>query len=495
MAVFLFLLVWLHHLGTPSIWFDEAFSYWTSSETPGKILEVIKGEPHPPFYFFFLHFWLKLGSSEFLMRLPSVFFGFLTLTGLYLLAAYLFDRRAALISSFLYSLNFMAFYSGTEARMYAPFSAFVILSFYFFARLLKEGKKTDAIGYTFFITLSLYTHYFGFFVLLSQAIAFIAAGLPRKRIIAVSWLCSIMLFSPWLFFMMGQARGGIGSLMPSPNIHVLGNTLKIFSGLGAFIGNGYPGILVLRAAELVFLFLLGAGFYFMLIKGDKGNFYLLSTYVLIPLVLSFGIAVFTHLHIYSERYLFFLSPALCIIIGSGVSLMAAGKEKIPAILAVSAFFIFNGISFYNYNTDPIFWRQDWRSCAMYIEKSSQPGDAILFNPPYCQLPFNFYYKGRAAKIQFTEKKVFKIDYKHDYFKDGGLEQFGLTGIDEAFLKKIAGNNKRIWFITSQSFLYDPEKKIGKWLVENGEVIIRKSVKFETSEATGDIYVWLVKMKR
>lgn len=496
LAIFLFLLVRLYHLGGPSIWFDEAFSYWTSSEDPGKILEVVKGEPHPPFYFFFLHFWLKFGSSEFLMRLPSVLFGLLTLTGLYLLAAYLFGRRTALVSSFLYAAHFMAFYSDTDARMYAPFSAFVVLSFYFFARLLKEGKKTDAIGYTFFITLSLYTHYFGFFVLLSQLIAFIAAGFPRKGIVAVSWLCSMVLFLPWLFIMADQAKGRMGSHAPSPSIYDIEGTLKIFSGLGAFISDNHLKMIVLIAAEVIFLFLLGAGFYCMLIKEnkDKINLCLLSAYVMIPFVLSYAVAVFAHLPIYSVRYLLFLSPAFCIIIGAGVSLMNARKARIFLIPAVSAFFIFNFISFYNYNTDPIFWRQDWRSCVAYIEKNSQAGDAILFNPPYCQFPFNFYYKDRKGRI-YVEKESFTLSYDKEYFKKGGLEQLSLISLNEALLKSLAGKHKRIWFITSQGFLYDPGKKIGKWLAENGEVITSKSVKFEAFEVTGDIYVWLVRVKK
>jgi len=71
-------------LGTESLWFDEAHTFYIASSGFKEMLSIITNDVHPPFYFILINVWIKLfGDSEFLLRLPSVLFAVLSITWLY----------------------------------------------------------------------------------------------------------------------------------------------------------------------------------------------------------------------------------------------------------------------------------------------------------------------------------------------------------------------------------------------------------------------------
>jgi uncharacterized membrane protein len=60
-----------------SLWLDEAFSVNVSRKPLSRIVVDLSNDAHPPFYFFFLHFWIKLfGESELATRFSSFLFTF-----------------------------------------------------------------------------------------------------------------------------------------------------------------------------------------------------------------------------------------------------------------------------------------------------------------------------------------------------------------------------------------------------------------------------------
>lgn len=74
------LLLYLHALGSPSLWFDEAFSVELARQPLPRLWQAIWGpEPNMELYYLLLHFWLQLtgalgpAPTEFILRLPSAF--------------------------------------------------------------------------------------------------------------------------------------------------------------------------------------------------------------------------------------------------------------------------------------------------------------------------------------------------------------------------------------------------------------------------------------
>lgn len=71
-------------LGKESFWLDEVASVDFAQKDLISIINLPIGEPHPPFYYIILHFWISVfGISEFAVRFPSVIFGILSSLMLY----------------------------------------------------------------------------------------------------------------------------------------------------------------------------------------------------------------------------------------------------------------------------------------------------------------------------------------------------------------------------------------------------------------------------
>lgn len=88
-------------------------------------------------------FFQIFGISVFVSRIPSVLFGTLTIILIYLFGKELFNWQIGMISALLLSINVLAIDLSREARMYAMFQFFYLLSLFFFYKGFeaKDGKK------------------------------------------------------------------------------------------------------------------------------------------------------------------------------------------------------------------------------------------------------------------------------------------------------------------------------------------------------------------
>jgi len=79
-----FLRIW--SLDARSVWFDEALEYWVARSPLTDILPAIRAAIlHPPLYPLLLHFWMKLGTQEFMLRFLSAIFSVLAVAMLILI--------------------------------------------------------------------------------------------------------------------------------------------------------------------------------------------------------------------------------------------------------------------------------------------------------------------------------------------------------------------------------------------------------------------------
>jgi len=81
------------------------------------------------------------GYTEFAARLPSVFFGVLTIFVVYLTGKELLNSKYGLIVSFMFSLSYWAITWSTQARMYAQTQFFYILGVLLVLKWYKKGFK------------------------------------------------------------------------------------------------------------------------------------------------------------------------------------------------------------------------------------------------------------------------------------------------------------------------------------------------------------------
>jgi len=129
----------VYQLDAKSIWFDESHSLNRASlDLPsiasGKQIwgdRVIWDRTHVPFYFFLLHFLIKLaGNSDFTLRFLSVIFGVLTMPLIYVMGKKLGHPHAGLWAALLATFSPFYLWYSQEARMYTLLVFLGLLSVY-----------------------------------------------------------------------------------------------------------------------------------------------------------------------------------------------------------------------------------------------------------------------------------------------------------------------------------------------------------------------------
>ena len=113
------------------LWYDEGHSILVAIKNfPFGINEFLftKDFQHTPFYFYFLHFWIKFfGNSEILLRMSSVIFGIASIPMTYVVGKKLYDRNVGIISAILVCVSPLMIYYSIEIRMYMMVTFLVIV--------------------------------------------------------------------------------------------------------------------------------------------------------------------------------------------------------------------------------------------------------------------------------------------------------------------------------------------------------------------------------
>lgn len=360
----------IYNLSSENVSFDEANAL-QFTENPSSDFG------HPPFYFLFLNYWIKLfGDGEFSIRAPSVIFGILSILLLYFLADLLFDKNIALLSIFIFSINPFHIYLSQQARMYPLFILFSLLSLFYFFKVLKEEKKINWWFYIIFNLLNLYTHYFAVFVLFIEILYFIlfCRNLKFKlRDFILTNLLILILFSSQFLKIYN------GFLSKTSGFNWGLKSSEYFTS----IFNSFLGWDILFTLIVFLLFLFG------LLKIDKKINFFGFIYVLFPLIvgffLSFEIPII-------PRHFIFILPIYIMFISKGLINI---KYKWIQMFLVVFIFLISGFKLaddYSNSNNP-----QWEESVDYIENKKQKEDVILIDY-YAKGPIDYYYKGNLTRI-------------------------------------------------------------------------------------------------
>ena len=190
-------------LGRQSLWIDEAFSVHYAK--PGGPLPVadLLDNLHGPLHALLLHYWIRIaGTSEAMLRLPSVVASLLAVLAFWFFAARVWGRRIAWIGTALLALSPFHIWYAQEARNYAFLILFAILAEWAFRRVTAGDARPRALtGYGLALL-------GGFLSNLSMALLLVHHGVQllffrrsaaralRLRVAAV-WILVAVCLSPW----------------------------------------------------------------------------------------------------------------------------------------------------------------------------------------------------------------------------------------------------------------------------------------------------------
>lgn len=380
--ILLALLLRVYTLGDESLWLDEVFSVNSANKSITSIIEHESSwtAVSPPFYYIILHFWMKLfGYSEFSIRFPSVIFGVASIYVIYRVGKLIYSEEVGIICAFLLSISFFHIRYSQEARFYALLTFLILLSNFYFVRLLKEKNIKDACIYIVITTAMTYTHFFGLFYIMFQNIYYFLAHRKNMKFWIVIQGTILLLFAIWIPVLVKQTTkvGDDSWWIPRPTYITLFNTFKSFAGsdinLYLFVILGIIGI--------IFIY-----------KEEFNDRIFLLLWLFIPIVTSLSISLIRP--IYVDRYLIGSLPAIVLLISKGIF----NFRKSLMILLLIAITISAIFPLEKYYAVPE--KEQWREVTSYIENNKGYDDYVLLSRT--AIPFAYYHKNDANFSMITK---------------------------------------------------------------------------------------------
>jgi len=339
-----------------SLWGDESFAAVLAQKPLWQMIVTVAHDTSPPFYYLWLHLWMKIfGTSEVAIRSLSFLFFLGLVVTVYFLGKRLWDKKTGLIAAALTFLNPFLFYYGFEGRMYSILALFSTLSMYFFI--------TKQWGWYVVATLgALYSHHFSIFVILVEFIWHIKEnwGKRLKEFVLSFWPFFLvgLGYVPWLYPLYYQTRlVESGFWLGKPGLKEVGSILVSFL-VGSLKFKYYEEAVVALVAALL-LRRWGK---------EKEEELLLALWLGVPIVLTF---VVSHLgsSIFFDRYMLFCIPPLVLFLSSRRRgwLTAGLLGTVMVVLALAD---------WHYFWHPT--KRPFRELATFV-KESKPAEAFLIN--------------------------------------------------------------------------------------------------------------------
>jgi 4-amino-4-deoxy-L-arabinose transferase-like glycosyltransferase len=199
------LLLRLYRLDGQSLWADEGLQYFVASaDSLPEVFDRLRRTMHPPLSFVINHLFLQLGTSDVLLRLPSVLFGVGSLPLCYMVARRITSPVIAGLATLVLAVSPMHVWHSQDARMYAQLLFFSLLSTLFLVQALEQEKWQWWGGYVLAVTAGMYSQVLMALGVLTQGLWVLLAYRRHLRAyctsgVAVGFL-TLPLILPWLGF-------------------------------------------------------------------------------------------------------------------------------------------------------------------------------------------------------------------------------------------------------------------------------------------------------
>ncbi|MFB0533409.1 MAG: glycosyltransferase family 39 protein, partial [Anaerolineae bacterium] len=376
---------------------DEAFAVLYAEKSFSAILygtitqvEGAAADVHPLLYYFFLHLWMGLfGQTPFIVRLPSVIFGLVSIVLAFSIGQRLFDPGAGLLAAAMTAIAPFHINYSQENRMYSLLCLLSLLTIYFFVRCWKGSGFGSWLGFVLAATLSLYTHNLAFLVILALDLFVLLTRRWRLlKPLIVSHLAFGLLFSPWLtviFSQFGKIRQAYW--VPRPGLKELVQTLIFFHfDLLPTMPLGLVSILLFLSLLILVLIL----YRIVRVRGrnrqTQEGVYLLLILALSPVIAAFLISQFKSIYIIRGL----LPAAIAYYVLVAKILAEAQFPKRVNWLLLSPVVVLLAISLAYHYTYAWFPRSPFDAAVAYLRENHQSGDAIVHDNKLTFFPCHYY---------------------------------------------------------------------------------------------------------
>ena len=424
----------MYHAADLRMWGDEGFSVYSANRDLVSISFASKDvDPHPPLYYYLLHFYLPVfGFSELAIRFFSVFFGTATVALIFAITKKMFDLRVGVLAAALAAIAPFGVQYSQEVRMYALVMFLGAVTLWFFVRIANRElgiAKDDSVlrnspratrhslwlGFFVSMLLTQYSLYQSAFMFVAQGI-FLLPFLKRRFGFILRWLAVsltiVVLFLPWLLThsvsAIADVQGVAGDTAPM-------SLPEFFSrGLAAIaVGPTIPLDNALRLAALVAVVIVIGLVLALVTRAASVNDWLLVAFVVVPMVSLYPIYFVAPL--YRGRLFAVSFVPLIILLARAASLIVSrarpfGKLRasfaaIPIALLVvgtSAYSLHSYYFVYNRYSPAV---EDYIPAINMIAQRAQPGDVVLFHAYWQEGYFLSHYHGAPLEYKMLDDET------------------------------------------------------------------------------------------
>ena len=376
-------------------------------------------------YYVLLHFWLLLGKSEFIVRLPSAIFAVAAIPFIFKTTEYIYDKRVARLATFLTAINLLFVFYAQEARSYSLALLLSSASTYLFVRLvLNKNKENYLLSFLYLLTssLSVYAHVYSFLIIVAQGASLLFLPLRKYLKTIIVWMFLIcLLISPLIIspsFHSNQINW-----IPKPPITSIIGTYYILSG---------------DFAPLFVLYIFVILAFFPWRNFNKWKTIFIPMLLTIPVITAFLFSISIK-PIYLSKYFIVLLPYLMALV-SMCFYRIRTKWLFKVVVILSILLSAVRLSFWYTKIDvPGFTisnnNPDWRSSTNYLAANSRIGDCAIFFTYIGIDDFKFYHTSPSPiPIEIASKP---------YTFNNGVE----LNIPEPDFKKLSGLScSTIWLV-------------------------------------------------
>jgi len=420
-------------LGTKSFWLDEATSAVLAQVNRHVFVSaIIHRQANMALYYLLLRGWMRLGSSEFVIRCLSVAAGVAAIPAIYLLGARLFGAKAGRVAALLLSVHAFHIRYSQEARAYSLFMLLAILSSLFLVRSMEDPSRKNWGGYVLFSTLMVYAQVFGGWVLLAQwASLFFRRREVRWKEFIFSAAAIWFLISPLAYCLLFVSDRSQLYWATKPTLQDLYKFALDMAGGGS---------LLLLAYLALALAALAAGFTRLRSESATAgiwNYWCLLSWLILPIAVILAISL--RWPAFEPRFLIGCVPPLVLLVADGVSRIRSQvlfSVTLMILLALSL----SGLSSYYRGRADAEHTDDWRDATRQILSEAEPGDAVLFSYSEERLAFDEYQR----QLHLTGSGI------HEFPEQTDLELLTLrpSRPSPELLDKIVAGYGRVWVVSA-----------------------------------------------
>jgi len=396
--VFVAYSLWTSTMTLQSMWVDEVMAlHYTRGDFAETVRTIIQPVHNGPLFYLLLFWWRQVvGDSDFAIRFLSVIFAVLTMPLLFQWARRLLTERTAATSVWLFAFSPFTLWFAQEAKMYALHMAIAAASSLMLLLAFRKGGWWRWFIYAFLVSTVLYSHYFGGFLVASQAMMAVLLGWRhRKRLGAylVTMLLIVLAHLPlvrigWRVLQGYQPRDIWRGFVP------LGIIVR--DALGQYFYRlpvpdiSWPAFLL--AAGLI---LAGALFVILSRRFEVG---VVLLHAFAPVLIFYAISF--RVPVYTAKYLSAVVPALFVLVAWGVEALSRLWRPAGVLVLVLGMMMGNGIV--RDLTDPAMQRGDWRYVADYVDTHEGENDVVVISAYYTSHLFERYYRGQSEVRGFGD---------------------------------------------------------------------------------------------